>query len=200
MSRFESWMGSPSGREHGALGVEQRRAGGEDRAREWRWTSRGSVSSKRWTPSRDNHLRSASETFGPHSLSRDGKKLALGGWQIVVLDLARQVADVAARSPRGNPMSFPLPGLRRTPTIAYVTSDSGAQHHRNGAHPGRQKRAGSTHWLGDEPRPKPVVGRLGGYIPRFSTVPAADLAWSEAWLYDFIGGESRRIFEGKPVT
>jgi Tol biopolymer transport system component len=67
---------------------------------------------------------SAGQTFGVHQLSQDGRRLAMGGWEIVVLDLARGVPTTVARSPLGRPMQFPVWSPGDT-AIAFVTADSG---------------------------------------------------------------------------
>ncbi|HEX6316100.1 MAG TPA: protein kinase [Gemmatimonadaceae bacterium] len=133
-----------------------------------------------------------SRVFGAHRLSRDGRKLALGGWEIVVLDLERGVATTAARSPTGTPMQFPVWSPRDT-AIAWVTPDSGRNRidvldvrtsQRRSLPPfARGRSVDLTDWSAD-----------GRYLA-FQYGSGGGSAWSEAWVYDLTGGDTRRVFE-----
>jgi hypothetical protein len=136
----------------------------------------------------------ADGTWGPHRLSRDGRRLALGGWEIVVLDLARQVAITLARSRLGQePVQFPVWSPLDT-LIAFVAGDSGRSRIDvvdtrtsqvrtlvTGFTRGRSVKL--TDWSAD--------GRYLAYEYR----AGGGSARTEGWVYDLVRGESRRMFE-----
>jgi hypothetical protein len=137
-------------------------------------------------------LHTVQRTFGLHSLSRDGRKMALGGWHIVLLDLARQVATVAARSPRDNPMQFPAWSPRDT-AIAYVTSDSGRTIIET-----VDVRTSKVRELETIPRGRNVEisdWSADGRFIAYHYGAGGGSAWGEAWIHDVAEGKSRRVFE-----
>jgi serine/threonine-protein kinase len=131
--------------------------------------------------------------FGMIRLSRDGRKLALGGWDVAVLDLARQAVTIVARSPLGRPMQYPAWSPHDT-VLAFVTGDSGRSriegvHMRtsvvdtlvSGLALGRTVEL--TDWSAD-----------GRYLA-FQYAAGGGSAWAEAWVYDFTTKAPRRVFE-----
>ena len=130
--------------------------------------------------------------FGMHRLSRDGRKLALGGWEIVILDLERGVPTTAARSSNANPMQFPVWSPRDT-ALAWVTSDSGmlrieimdTRTSQVRALPSfaRGRSVDLSDWSAD-----------GRYLA-FQYGSGGGSPWSEAWILDLASGESKRVFE-----
>ena len=131
--------------------------------------------------------------FGSHRLSRDGKKLALGGWEIVVLDIQRQAPTVVSRAPDGRSVQFPVWSPADT-TVAYAIGDSGrmridAVNLRTSTvttlvtdlASGRSVEL--TDWSAD-----------GRYLA-FEYGAGGGSQWSEAWVYDFVERKPRRVFE-----
>ena len=131
--------------------------------------------------------------FGMHRLSRDGRRLALGGWEIGVLDITRRSATVVARAPDGRSVQFPVWSPRDT-MIAYVIGDSGRA--RIDAVDLRTSRvdtlvSGFTRGRGVELSDWSADGR---YLA-FQYVAGGGSPWNEAWVHDLASGESRRVFE-----
>ena len=132
-------------------------------------------------------------TFGPRRLSRDGRRLALGGWEIAVLDLTRQVATTLARSPLSRPMQFPVWSPLDT-MIAFVTGDSGGSRIDVVDTRTSQVRTlltGFTRGRSVELTDWSADGRFLAY----QYGAGGGSAWFEGWVYDLVKGESRRLFE-----
>jgi serine/threonine-protein kinase len=141
---------------------------------------------------RDTVTSDVRRVFGDHQLSRDGRRMALGGWEIVVLDLERGVATTAARSPTSNPMQFPVWSPRDS-ALAWVTSDSG------------RPRIDVLDTRTSQVRPLSLFARgrsvdlsdwsADGRYLAFQYGSGGGSAWSEAWIHEIATGESRRVFE-----
>ena len=142
---------------------------------------------------RDTVTGSLGRVFGTHRLSRDGKRLALGGWEIAVLEIARHATTVVSNPPDGRPVQYPVWSPGDT-VIAYAIGDSGriridGVHLRTSAVTplvtdlalGRS--AELTDWSAD-----------GRYLV-FEYGAGGGSQWSEAWVHDFVEGKSRRAFE-----
>ena len=136
-------------------------------------------------------LGSIARTFGPHSLSRDGRKLALGGWKIAVLDLERKVTTDAV-APDGRPMQYPTWSPLDT-AIAYATGDSGRSQLQV-----VDTRSSAIRTIETFTRGR-VLERIDwsadGRHLAFEYGSGGGSTWSEAWVHDLAEGKSRRIFE-----
>ncbi|HZI29320.1 MAG TPA: protein kinase [Gemmatimonadaceae bacterium] len=131
--------------------------------------------------------------FGNFRLSRDGKRLALGGWEVAVLDIARRATTVVSKTLDGRAVQFPVWSPADT-MIAYAIGDSGRMRidgvnlRTSAVAPlvsdlalGRSVQL--TDWSAD-----------GRYLV-FEYGAGGGSPWSEAWVHDFANGTSRRAFE-----
>ena len=131
--------------------------------------------------------------FGTHRLSRDGTRLALGGWEVAVLDIARRTTTVVSRAPDGRPVQYPVWSPADT-MIAYAIPDSGPM------------RIDGVHLRTSAVAPLVTDLALGrsveltdwstdGQYLAFTYGAGGGSRWSEAWVHDLAAGTSRRAFQ-----
>jgi eukaryotic-like serine/threonine-protein kinase len=136
-------------------------------------------------------------TFGPHSLSHDGSRVAFGGWNISVLEVERGVSTVIARSTRTpvSPNGYPQWSPRDT-AIAFIDRDDAAATSwiqlidvRNGNQrpltettTGSRRQTVLTDWSSDG---RTFVLALG---------PAASVTQWEPWVYAIGDSAPRKLF------
>lgn len=118
--------------------------------------------------------------------STRGDRVALGGWQLGLYDRARGATTVhrrAARNPLGAPVWAPGDTL-----LAFSGGDADS--------PGIQMldpRTGTTRALDLQARP--LDWSRDGRLLALALAPPGDRTRPEAWVYDLVTGESRRLFE-----
>jgi eukaryotic-like serine/threonine-protein kinase len=121
--------------------------------------------------------------------STRGDRVALGGWQLGLHDRARGVTTVhqrASLSPLVAPVWAPGDTL-----LAFTGGDSlGIQV--------LDPRTGATRALGlptEMPEARPLDWSRDGRLLAFRLRPMGERARLEAWVYDLVTGEPRRLFE-----
>jgi serine/threonine protein kinase len=142
---------------------------------------------------RDSVTGSLGRVFGTHRLSRDGKRLALGGWEIAVLDIARRATTVVSKASDGRSVQFPVWSPGDT-MIAYAIGDSG-RIRVDGVH---LRTSAVTSLVTDLALGRPAEltdwSADGRYLV-FEYGAGGGSQWSEAWVHDFVDKTSRRAFE-----